>query len=74
MKNESVCSVPRCRQPAVMGYIERRLCEHHWQLIAGDDPAVEAKALDALGLVRIAGDVVEISGDKPRRRRDLKES
>lgn len=46
------CDFPRCKQYAVMGYIGRNVCYHHWDQLCSSSRKDEQKLLRKIKLKR----------------------
>lgn len=49
-QDDGRCQVPRCRKPAAVTYLERRVCQDHWDVLSGDDQAAAEALRGKLGV------------------------
>lgn len=49
-KDDGRCQVPRCRRPEAINYLDRRVCQEHWNVLSGDDDQKAAAIRKQLGV------------------------
>jgi len=56
---DDACSFPKCKKQAILTYLERGLCDCHWQQLCNLEPGSvpESTFLSKLGLSRIDGEI-----------------